>query len=303
MKISIDDFTDYLKNKNLKERTIEEYVYYLNKFMPYDSFTQENINKFLSKKDNRNVVARSFLSNLQRFLIVNHKELGLDKNKRIEISEVELPRLSGRVKQRIIKPLTQEQIHVIEGCLADEKEKLMLLMSYYGGLRIGELLKIKISSFNWEEWKKDMNQIGECRVYGKGDREGIALFPPSLMKRVARYIRNKNFPSLSSYIFLHRKVGLDKINFKNRSNSWRRKLRTAGIKANIIQFDEHGKIIEDTNVHPHKLRHSWGYYLRNVKKLDIRYIQELLRHGSIVSTQRYTYADKSHLKELLKDLS
>ncbi len=185
MKISIDDFTDYLKNKNLKERTIEEYVYYLNKFMPYDSFIQENINKFLSKKDNRNVVARSFLSNLQRFLIVNYKELGLDKDARIDISEVELPKLSGRTKQRIIKPLTQEQIHLIERCLDDEKEKLMLLMSYYGGLRIGELLKIKISSFNWEEWKKNINQIGECRVYGKGDREGIALFPPSLMNLIS----------------------------------------------------------------------------------------------------------------------
>jgi len=303
MKIPIDNFADWLKNKNLKETTIEEYLYYLNKFMPYDSFSQESINKFLSKKDNRNIVARSLLSNLQKYLTVNYKELGLSRDERMEISEVEMPKISGRPKQKMINPLMQDQIHLIEKYLVDEKEKLMLLMSYYGGLRVGELLKIKISSFNWETWKKNMTEIGECRVLGKGDKEGIALFPPELMKRVARYIRKKQFPSLASYIFLNRKVGLDKINFQNRSNSWRRKLATAGLKAGIVKLDEFGKVIEETKVHPHKLRHSWGYYLRNIKKMDTMDIKEVLRHESIVSTQRYIAVDKEHLKKVLNEPS
>ena len=146
-----------------------------------------------------------------------------------------------------------------------------------------------------------MTRLGECRVFGKGDKEGIALFPPEIMKRVATFIRvSKKFTSLSSYIFLRKLESIEGIDISNRTRQWQKKLRKAGIDAGIIQFDGKGKIIPDTNVHPHKRRHSWGYYLKNVKKLDTRDIQEVLRHTSITTTQRYTYTDKSHLKELLK---
>lgn len=298
----VDKFEDWLINKNLKDQTIANYLYYFHKFVPYyQALTQKNVSRFLSEKGNRNINARAFIWNLKKFLIVNYKELGLNQEARIDISEVEIPSQTGRIKQRLVKPLTEEQILEIEKSFVNEKEKLQLLMSYYGGLRLGELFKIRVSSFNWEEWKKDPNQLGECTVYGKGDKEGLALFPPQLMKRIARYIRSSNFASLASYIFLKNLESLEGINLINRTSLWQKKLKKASIKAGIIKFDTSGKIIADTNVHPHKLRHSWGYYLRNVKNMDIRDIQEVLRHSSITSTQIYTYADKSRLKELLKD--
>lgn len=298
----LDKFEDWLTNKNLKDQTIRNYLYYFHKFVPYyQSFTQVNVSKFLSEKGNRNINARAFIWNLRKFLMVHYKELGLNQEARIEISEVEIPAQTGRTKQRLVKPLTEEQILEIEKYFVNEKEKLQLLMSYYGGLRLGELFKIRVSSFNWEEWKKDPSQLGECRVYGKGDKEGIALFPPGLMRRIARYIRSANFASLGSYIFLKNLESLEGINLINRTSIWQKKLKKAAINAGIIKFDTNGKIIDDTNVHPHKLRHSWGYHLRNVKNMDIRDIQEVLRHSSITSTQIYTYADKSRLKELLKD--
>ncbi len=297
----VDKFQDWLTNKNLKERTVEEYVYYFHQFLPHNPFNQENVNKFLSKKGNRNGIARAFIGNLQKFLKMSYKELGLDQDARIEIAEVEIPRQTGHLKQRVVKPLTEGQILEIEKCFEDEKEKLQLLMSYYGGLRLGELFKIRISSFNWDEWKIDPTQLGECRVYGKGDKEGLALFPPELMKRIARYIRSRDFASIGSYIFLKDLESLDGVNLVNRTGLWQKKLKKAAAAAGIIKFDTTGKIIDDTNVHPHKLRHSWGYHLRNVKNMDIRDIQEVLRHSSITSTQIYTYADKSRLKQLLKD--
>lgn len=299
MKVPIDMFENWLVNKNLKKRTIDEYLYYFNKFNQFSFFNQESVSRFLSGKENRNGVARSFLLNFKKFLMINYKELGFDKDVRMEISEVELPTLSGRTKQRLVKPLTEDQVLSIEKHLTDEKEKLELLLSYYGGLRIGELMKIQVSSFNWDSWKKDMTKWGECRVYGKGDKERIALFPPDLMKRTAIYIRSRNFPSVSSYIFMVGVESLAGINMKNKLKSWWKKLRKASISAGIIQFGPDGKVIPETNVHPHTLRHSWGYYLRNVKNMDIRDIQDVLGHSSIQSTQRYTYTDKERLKEKL----
>jgi integrase len=300
MKIHIDSFVAWLKNKNLKDRTIEEYLYYFNKFVPYESFTQESIGKFLAKKENRNGVARAFLINLKKYVMVNYKEIGLDKDQRIEVSEIELPQISGRPKERLINPLTEEQVLHLEKFLHAEKEKIMLLASFYGALRAGELLKIRVSSFNWEDWKKDITQHGECRVYGKGDKEGVAFFPPALMKRIGKFIYRQGFPSLSSYIFLNKTETLEGIDIRNRMSNWERKLRIAGIRSGITKLDGNKKVIEETRVHPHKLRHSWADHLRHVLGADALQIMELLRHRSINSTQRYVRANKPLLKELLR---
>lgn len=302
MDIPLDKFEDWLRAKNLKEKTIEEYLYYFNKFAIYSGFNQDNVSRFLSGKTTRNNVARSFLKTYQRFLMVNYKEFGIDKDRRIEISEVELPRLSGRKEIKIIKPLSEEQIKILEKGFEKEKEKLMMLLSYYGGLRVQEMLRIKIVSFNWDEWKKDMQGPGECKVFGKGAKEGIAFFPGWLMKRIAQYIRTKNFNSVNSHIFVGMRSS-DKINWKSRVRSWEKKIKEAGIKTGLIQLDENNKIIKETDIWPHKLRHSWGDYLREVKGLDIREIKEVLRHSNITSTQRYLYVDNKKLKKKIFDNS
>lgn len=301
MKVAIKDFEDFLFNKNLKKRTVEQYVYYfLNFSLIGKKFNQMTVNKFLSSPSNKNSVARSFLVNFKKFLILNYRELGLSTEERLEIAEVEIPELTGRKKQRLIHPLTEEQVLGLEKYLKEEKYKLQLLLSFYGGLRIGELLKIQIVSFNWEEWKKDMAQYGECRVYGKGNKEGIAFFPPWLMKRIARFIRMGNFKSLSSYIFLNKVENLENINFENRKVAWNTVLKKAGIAAGLTKLNSEGKPIKETVVHPHRLRHSFGFHLKTIRKLDIRDIQELLRHSSISSTQIYTKVEKGYLKERLK---
>lgn len=295
MKIPLDKFEEWLSNKNLKERTIENYIYYFNKFN-YEVFNQETISRFLSIKPHRNSIGRSFLVNLKKFLLINYKELGLSQDQRVAIAEVELPKLTGRVKQRLIKPIPHEHIALIERNLPTEQLKLQLLVSYYCALRLGELLKINILSFDWEAWKKDTSKMGECRVYGKGDKEGIALVPAALMVRITAYIKSRKFTSLDSKIFVR---GNTNVNLKNKSRSWQQKLRDAGIKAGITKFDEKGKAIPDTVIHPHRLRHSYASYLLNVKKLNLKQVQEVLRHASLQSTQIYTHIDKEDLKEAL----
>lgn len=296
MNIPLESFETWLREKNLKERSIENYLYYFNKFT-FQTFDQESVSKFLSLRVNRNSIGRSFLVNFQKFLMVNYKELGITQEVRFRISEIELPKLTGRKKERLVNPIPHEHIALLEKTLDTEKERLELLLSYYCALRLGELLKIRIIDFNWDQWGKNPAQMGECRVFGKGDKEGIALIPSDLMKRIGTYIKGKRFPSLTSYIFINNDGKL--INIKNRGRTWENKLSIAGRKAGLTKIDAEGKPIEGTIVHPHRLRHSYASYLLNVKRLNIREVQEILRHTNIQSTQIYTHIDKENLKERL----
>ncbi|KKL94988.1 hypothetical protein LCGC14_1859130 [marine sediment metagenome] len=298
MKIPIDLFENYLKNKGLKERTIENYIYYFNKFI-HNRFNQESISKFLASPSNRNSIGRSFLVNLKKFLTMNRIELKIDQDYYNEIVEVELPSLTGRVKQTLVKPIPHGRIPLLEEALETEKLKLQLLITYYGALRLGEMLKIRILSFDWDEWKKDTSKWGECRVFGKGDKEGIALIPPDLMKRIARYIRSHDFLEVHGYLFIKES---EKQDIKNRARIWQKNLRNAGIKSGITKLDNKREPVQGTRVYPHRLRHSYAFHLLKDKKIDIRYIQEVLRHTSIRSTQIYTLITKEELKRKMEEI-
>ncbi len=301
MNIPIEKFESWLINKNLKERTIDEYLYYFNKFT-YDVFNQETISRFLSSKSNRNVVARSLLINLRKFIMVNYQELGFSIEQRLEASEVELPKMTGRAKKKEISYLKISDIHLLEKNLETEKLKLQLLISYYGALRVGELLKIKVLSFNWKDWKENTSEMGECRVLGKGNKEGIAFIPKELMVRIVKYIKSQDKLNIDSTIFIKNYRNYRSI--KSGSTTWQKKLREAGIKAGLIKLDEKGKVIQETSINPHLLRHSYASYLVNDLEMDIRKVQILLRHSSISSTQIYVHIDRKKLKEeLSKKLS
>lgn len=298
MKIPIDLFENYLKNKGLKERTIENYIYYFNKFT-HDRLNQESLSKFLSSQSNRNSIGRSFLVNLKRFLITNRTELKIDQDYYNEIIEAELPMLTGRRKQTLVNPIPHDQIQLLEKALETEKLKLQLLITYYGALRLGEMLKIKMLSFDWNQWKKNQEGWGECRVYGKGDKEGIALIPPDLMKRIARYIRSHDFLDAHGFLFIKES---EKQDVRNRARIWQQRLKAAGIKSGLTKLDSKGEPVEGTRVYPHRLRHSYAFHLISDKKMDIRYVQEVLRHSSIQSTQIYTLINKEELKRKLKEV-
>lgn len=295
MRVPLSDFENFLKNKNLKDRTIENYLYYFNKFN-YDVFNQETVSRFIAMSSNRNSVARGFLLNLKKFLIMNYKELLISPELKADISDVEFPTITGRTKKRVIRPIPHDDIFIIEQCLNTEKEKLQLVFSYFCALRLGELFKITIASIDWDKWNKDRSKMGEAIVLGKGDKEGMAYIPIELMTRIARYIHTQNFASVGSFLF---RDPNKEYNFSALSRAWQLKLASAGIKSRVTKLDDYGKPIRDTSVHPHRLRHSYASYLINVVGMDVRKVQVMLRHSDISSTQIYTHVEEDILKNEL----
>lgn len=300
MKVPLEKFEMYLKNKNLKPRTIQNYIYYFNKFAVHGMFNQDAISRFLAEQGNRNSVARGFLLNFQKFLLYDWEALKITEDQKARISLTELPIISGKARKRIVKIVPHDKIPVLEAALKTESDKLKLLFSYYCGLRLGELLKIRVVSFDWEKWKKKPEDMGECRVFGKGDKEGIALVPPKLMSRVAKFIRSNEEELGSMNAFVFGQPG-KKFNFDSLARVWQMKLAEAGVEVGLTQKNEKEEVIKETSVHPHKLRHSYATYLLE-QGVDIREIQELLRHVNISSTQIYTHVNVRKLKDKLSKI-
>lgn len=280
-------FRGWLRQKGLKEITISAYVCHLFEMMDY-TFNQESVKNFLDKHNNSK--GRAFLKQAQDCLLLNADFLQLPPEVFNEISRVRLPKQTGRKLEKIIRPLSEQQIRMIEASLETEQSRLMLLLSYHCGLRLQEMIGIRLNSFNWDVWKEDPEKMGELIVFGKGNKEGIAIVPSWLMKRIGNYVNNnlKLFGDLNSRLF------------ELSSRCWHNYLAEAGVKSGITQLDEQGKVIPTTQVNPHKLRHSFATNLLK-KGADITIVQEALRHRSISSTQIYLHLDKDFIKKKLEE--
>lgn len=284
-------FEEYLTLKRLQARTIKEYLYYGLKFQSVGDFNNEIISRFLIDKSNMNNVARSFILILKKFLLHYKEELKLTEEEFKNIAQTEVPSISGRTKVKLVIPLMKYELDLLEKTLETEEDKLMFLTCYCGGLRLQELMKIKISSFNWELIRESPDGMGEVRVYGKGGKEGIAYIPNWLIKRIAVYIRSNVFNN-----------GQESLLFSRSGRNFELKLREAGIKSGLTKKGDNGEYIKNTIIHPHRLRHSYAYNLLK-NNVDIRYIKDALRHANISSTQIYTQLSREDLKEKLQGIN
>ncbi len=300
--IQPQQFEDWLLNRQLAPRTIDNYLYYYFRFAKdHGILNQETAVAFFSKKQNRNGISKAFLINYRKFIMENHKALNVSVYELGDLAEMELLSFKSSKARTLVLPIAHEDIPLLEQHLNSERLKIQLWLTYSCGLRLGEALKIRFRNFNWAEWGKDMTKYGECRVTGKGGKPGIALVPGPLMNRVSHFFQSSAFNRVTedSLLFVKNTVPDEEINVKSKGSSWQRHLGHAGVASGITKLDAKGNVIKETSVHPHRLRHSFAHYLLNVKKMNLREVQELLRHASIQSTQIYTHIDKEDLKEKL----
>lgn len=290
MAYNIKLFEDYLNLKGLSKRYKQELLYCLLRFNFYGGFNQQTIGDFVLKSKGNNFISRSFITLLKKFLIQYREELQLTEEEYTNIVKAEVPSLSGRKKVRLDNPLTKKEMRLIENTLETEELKLMFFLCYEGGLRLHELIKVKLNSFNWDKMVESPEDSGECRIIGKGNKEGIVFLPNWLMRRIKDYVKNNGSKFKSK--------GESKL-FNVSGRMFEIHLRNAGIKSGISKMGDNGEYIKETIVHPHKLRHQLGHDLM-IEGNHIITIKEALRHSNITSTQRYTQLSKEELKKQLE---
>lgn len=172
-------------------------------------------------------------------------------------------------KNEVIKILKEIKISNILGI----RDRSIVELLYSTGLRASELLDIKEKVIDFD--------TREIRVIGKGEKERIAFFSNSSKQWVLKYINEKHKKGFASeYLFLNSKGG------KLTDRSLRRLIENYSKKAGI-----------EKEVTPHTFRHTYATYLLN-KGVDIRYVQELLGHSNISTTQIYTHVSKEILRDI-----
>jgi len=174
-------------------------------------------------------------------------------------------------EKRIPVVLSKEEVKMLMNSLESRKSKLMVSLMYACGLRVSELTNLKIQDLNFEE------KIGHVRQ-GKGKKDRIFNIPKFLSTNLEKQTKIQKDTN-QEFLFSGPK---GKLSPRNLQKIVSKAAKRAGIKK---------------NVHCHTLRHSFATHLLE-NGTDIRFIQTLLGHSSISTTEIYTHVSHKQLKDI-----
>ena len=265
-------FIEWLESKKLTYNSVMNYLFYYDKFKSAKNMNQQKVNSFL-KKYKYNSIVKAFINNYRTFILTNEENY---KEEIIqEVKSILIPKETGSKSTRIPTYITETELWKIEKHFDRERDKLMLLLSFYCGLRLSGLINIRPHSFNWDEWESEGKKIGKLKVVEKGDKERIVIVPTKLMFRMEKWITD---------VAVEKNPNPDDPLFKIGGRRWNYLLKSCSKKA------------LNKSIHPHVLRHSFATHLLN-KGVKIERVQRLLGHKNIATTQIYTHIVQKDIEE------
>ncbi len=214
------------------------------------------------------------LSSFRRFYRYLLRESALKEDPTAQIA---MPKI-GRA---LPKSLTEEEVDSLLNAPATKdplgnRDRTMLEVLYATGLRVSELVNLKINQVN-------LNQ-GVLRIVGKGDRERLIPLGEESVKWLAQFAQGSRMEILlerqSDYLFPTRRG-----DHMTRQAFWHI----------IKRYALKGGINKDLS--PHTLRHAFATHLLN-HGADLRVVQMLLGHSDLSTTQIYTHVARERMKEL-----
>ena len=286
---AIKDYQLYLKlERGLSQNTIDSYVRDLQKLKLYlkengiisspISVDKTIIQQFIYKIS-KEVSPRSqarIISGLRSFFDYLIFE---DYRKTNPTDLIEPPKIGRKLPDTLSENEINELIASIDLSHSQgERNRTIIETMYSCGLRVSELITLKISDLFFEE--------GFIRVIGKGNKERFIPIHQTAQKYILFYIRD-----IRSHI--QEKKGFEDTLFLNRHGK--------GLTRQMIFMilkDLAIKINLNKKISPHTLRHSFATHLLK-NGADLRAIQQMLGHESITTTEVYIHLDKSYLKEVV----
>lgn len=174
--------------------------------------------------------------------------------------------------------LSVEEVRAILKAAPNERDRAILEVLYGCGLRVSEVCSLKIS----EVYLKDMF----VKVMGKGSKERLVPMAPSTASAIMDYlsVRPENDAGCEDVLFLNRfgralsRVAVFKM------------VKSVALVAGV-----------DKNLSPHTFRHSFATHLVE-NGADLRVVQEMLGHESILTTEIYTHVDSTTWQREIKEI-
>lgn len=284
-------FENYLKlEKSLSQNSVSAYINDINKLINYlqknyskvtpTKVKLEHLKDFIAWLNVKEISPRtqartiSGIKSFYKYLMVE----GIVTTDPTSLLE------SPKIGRKLPDVLSIEEIdNLIDGVDLDKAEgqrnKAMLETLYSCGLRVSELVSLKITNLYFDQ--------GFVRIEGKGNKERLVPVSSRAIDEVERYM-----------------------------NEYRKKLNVSKDSENILFLNRRGKKLSrvmvftiikglakkvglEKSISPHTFRHSFATHLIN-GGADLRAVQEMLGHESILTTEIYTHIDRDYLKSTIQ---
>ena len=287
---AIENYANYLRfEKNASENTIEAYVSDLQKLQGFAeqnlmnitpiTISYEHLQEFLYQVSKINYSERTqarWISSIKGFFsFLLEDELREDNPSAL----LETPKLGLYLPDTLSLEEIEKLISATEENTDLAKRNRCMIEVLYGcGLRVSELTELQISNINFKE--------NYLKIQGKGDKVRfvpLADYTADFIKNYINNIRSKQKinPKHSDILFLNSRGA--QISRQMVFLIIKEIVRKAGIQKNIS---------------PHTFRHSFATHLLQ-NGADLRFIQEMLGHSSITTTEIYTHLNTEELHETI----
>ncbi len=255
-----------LKLRNYSPKTRKSYLLYIKQYLDFakkNNFKdkQEAVENFLLERVEKNNSPQTvnLALNAIKFL---YKEV-LKNNTKIDLK-------FAKKSKRLPVVLSREEISQILENITNQKYKLAVTLAYAGGLRISEIQNLKVQDIDLEELTVHIKNA-------KGKKDRITVFPEKLKTDFQNLMAGK---SNKHFVVSSNRGG---------------KLTTRSFQVVFKKTLKKTKIQKEATFH--SLRHSFATHLLE-NGTDVRYVQELLGHANIRTTQIYTKVTNPKLKNI-----
>lgn len=281
----LEKYQIYLLTVKQKEEktTVSSYIEDIYKYLEYMennkiktalNIEYQDITKYLKYLDNNNYKTSSIIRKIVSIKLF-HKYL----SEEYKIKDVSSKIINPRLRRKLPNILTIEEVdNLLDIKLNtpfDYRNKAMLELMYSSGLRVSELVDLKLNNIDLDN--------GYVRCLGKGKKERIIPIGEIAIEYLKKYINEYRNSMKKGYytenVFL---------------NNHGKNITRQGFFLIIKNIAKEKNI--DKNITPHMLRHSFATHLLN-NGANLRTIQEMLGHSSITTTQIYTNVSNDIIKE------
>lgn len=249
-------FISFLDNKDYLKINDDDVIYYL-EYLYKKNYNKNSISRKLS-------AVRSFYNYLVRNEIISYNYFNNHRNPK---------------KDRVLpKYLKNDDIKKMFDTCKNERDKLILELLYVTGIRVSELVSIKL---------KDINTYDkEIKILGKGSKERIVMYSSDCAILLDKYLRGKRREldkHNSEYLILNKNGG---------------GMSTTSVREILNKL----KLLSCTNskVTPHMLRHSFATDMLN-NGADLVSVKELLGHESLDTTSIYTHVTNEQIRKIYEN--
>lgn len=288
----LNDFKSFLQiEKSLSENSVKAYVSDLKKLLDFLEYYHkeialksvdiqhlkefvEYINQFgISPRSQARIISgiRAFF----KFLVIENY-IETDPS-----TLLELPTIGKKLPVF----LSIEEIDLLQASIdlskaEGHRNKAIIETLYSCGLRVSELINLKITNLYFE--------LGFVKIIGKGNKERLVPISQRAMNEITTYIEKsrsllKIHPESENIVFLNRRG---------------KKLTREMIFTITKELAKKSGL--NKNISPHTFRHSFATHLVD-GGADLRAVQEMLGHESIITTEIYTHLSKDYLKQIITD--